>query len=400
MIRRILPAYFFSLEGIYVFFIMFLFYIKKGLLPPIVPYIVVLVIGNMILGLALKQQQVANVLLLLGGIIGGVIGYFLGLSQMTALVSSIFIFFRIPAFLKNSFSWKSERADLVILFYGSSFIVFIYGWFKQYPHINWLYGVLIGFTILYSIGRFFQQIEESHAIRNIDGISGLFGIVFLLSGVITLLLPLSKLLLLKLFEGLIFLIYPLINFLITLLQRGMHNSPKSNRSMINMNTAKKIAIGHDGTTTDHTQFWIWIVILVFILVITWILIKKKSKTKTDTIELSEDVIEHVPSLLKKKRKSRFFRGPAPHEYVRKLIYHLQIYADKNEMGRYEHETVREWFERVEFPVNEEFLLAYENVRYGNGVLVKSEASHFEGIIADLKKEIKERSKLKKESEEK
>ncbi|MBP0726464.1 hypothetical protein J5Y03_14985 [Bacillus sp. RG28] len=400
MIRRILPAYFFSLEGFYVYFILFLFYINKGFLPPIIPYIVVLVIGNLFLGLALRQQQVSNVLLLLGGIIGGMIGYFLGLSQISALISSLFIFFRIPAFLKNSFSWKSERADLVILFYSSSIFVFFYGWVNQYPHMKWLYSMLICFTVLYSVGRFLQQIEESHTIRNFDGISGLFGIVFLISGVITLLLPLTKLLFLKLFEGLIFLVYPLINYLINLLYRGMHNLPKNNRSNFMMNTGKKLAIGHDGTITDHSQIWIRILILVIILVTAWILIKKKSKTKTDMIKSSEFVIEHVPSFLKKNKKSRFFRGPAPHEYVRKLIYQLQIYADKNEMGRYEHETVKEWFKRVELPINEEFLLAYENVRYGQGVLARSEASHFESIIADLKRKIKERSKLMKESEEK
>jgi hypothetical protein len=405
MIRRILPIYYFSLEGFYVFFLTFLFYIKIGLFPPIIPFIAVLVIGNMFLAIALKQESVSIVFPLLGGIIGGFIGYFLGLFQISALLSSLFIYFRILAFSKNESSWTSEREQLVIIFYSSSLLVFFFGWIFQYPFINWLYGMLIAFTALYSIGRFLQQIEGSPGRKNLKGISGVFGIAFIFSGILTLLIPITKLLFVKLLEGLAFLAFPVItpivNLLKNLVEKGINRRNKGPQEEIGSNMIGKktnhIANHHHDVSNSH--FWIWILLLGIILVIIWLLIKNKNKTKTDKIVLANLVIEHEPSLFKKNRKSRFFRGPAPQEYVRKLIYQLQIYADKNEMGRYEHETVREWFKRLGFPINEEFLVAYENVRYGNGVLARSEATQFEGIITDLKREIKEQSKLKKENEE-
>jgi hypothetical protein len=125
--------------------------------------------------------------------------------------------------------------------------------------------------------------------------------------------------------------------------------------------------------------------------------KNRKKVNIDKVEISLD-IEHFSSIPKNQEKRRFFRGPAPHEYVRKLIYQLQIYADKHEMGRFEHETVREWFQRLGFINHEDLLLAYEDVRYGNVVISKSEANHFEGVIADLKREIKQQTKIENDRE--
>jgi len=404
MIKRIQPFYYFSLECFYLYLLLFLFYTRIRELPPIGAFFAILAISNLFLFFALKQKQVSHVYPYLGGIIAGVLGYFLGFTPMSAILCTIFLYFRLVAFIKNSYLWTEERDKLFILFFCSSFIIMFLGAVYSYPFMNWIYGLLIVYVVLFTVGKFLQQIETNNSKRNITGITGLLALAVLLTGIFTMILPIIKLLITKVLAviGILFSIvaYP---FLKLFDGYDLHIPPKGeqNKGYFKIDKHKHADYTNHHTPAHPISPWVWIVLLIIIIIVCWIIIRKFKKVQKDITGKSLNIqLERSLVLAKKKSKLRFFRRPAPQEYIRKLIYQLQIYADKNEMGRFEQETVREWFNRVGFPINEEFLIAYENVRYGKSVLPRSEAAHFEGIIADLKRVIRERSKLKNETEEK
>ncbi|WML47210.1 hypothetical protein RCG23_16820 [Neobacillus sp. PS3-34] len=129
------------------------------------------------------------------------------------------------------------------------------------------------------------------------------------------------------------------------------------------------------------------------MIVIWILIKKfKQRNISQSEQPVKLLIEHFPSFEKKGGKSRFFRSSAPQEYMRRLIYQLQLFADRHKMGRHSHETLREWFDRLGFSMDEALFIAYDNVRYGNVILTKIDLKDIEVSIENLKREIKDRSK--------
>ncbi|WP_442593870.1 hypothetical protein [Neobacillus sp. D3-1R] len=324
--------------------------------------------------------------------------YILEFTLMSVFLCSIFLFFRLSAFFKDSGLWKEERAKLAILFYCSGFILFLEGWIFKYPFMNWLFAIVIGFTILLSIGSYLQHFEGNKVNRNISGMASALGIAILLTGIVTILLPIVKWLFKNIFEGVALLLGILLTPLFKLiesigvLQLNLISQPMDEFEKVEISKHKR-SLGEE--LVVNMPIWVWIVLLILLLLTTWYFIRKMRMVheKSD-VEMVSLEIEHSPSLLREQRKRRFFREPAPQEYLRKLFYQLQVYAEKQGMGRYHHETIREWFERVGFPMDEELFLAYENVRYGGMIIPKDDAKKYELIIQDIKNDLKERTRKK------
>lgn len=396
-INRILPVYYFTLECLFLFFLLFLFYTRIGAIPSVLSFVGVILVSYVVLLYGLKLQKVSGTLPFIGAILSGVVAYIFDFTLMSVFLCTIFLFFRLSAFFKDSSLWKEERPTLAILFYCSGFIIFLEGWIFKYPYMNWLFGIVIGFTILLSVGNYLRHLEGSKGNRNVSGIASAIGIAVLLTGMVTLLLPVVKWLLKNIFEGLTLLIgillMPLFKLVesIGILQLKLKNQPKDEFEQAAL-TKEKSSITEE--IIYNMPIWVWFVLLIVLLLIAWYFIRKIRMVD----ENSEDIVslegEHAPTMLKMEKRRRFFREPAPQEYLRKLFYQLQLYAEKHGLGRYDHETIREWFDRVGFQKNEELFKAYESVRYGGNVILKHDAKHFEDIIQGIKLEMKERTNKK------
>ena len=90
---------------------------------------------------------------------------------------------------------------------------------------------------------------------------------------------------------------------------------------------------------------------------------------------------------------------APENYIRKEIFQLEKYAHKKELGRFTHEDVKEWFDRLKIQYDPRTIQKYERVRYGDHLDEKSDG-WFKEEIKKIKKQIIELEKLKKEENKK
>jgi hypothetical protein len=401
MIQRLQPAYFFMLECFFLYFLVFVFYTRSGEIPSIPAILSIIIGGNLFLYLVSKKNIVNNGIPFICAILLSGIAYFLGFSIMSIVLCAVFLYFRISSFIKDSSLWKEERTNLAIVFYSSSILVFFIGWIFRYPYMNVLFGMVIAFTVLYSIGRFLQQTGDHFEARDVLGLSSALFIAVVLTVLGTLLIPGVKFVFIKIFSGLA-VIASIIGSPIFALIEGIILGIKSPES-----PDDPFAQGEVGDRKETYEkiipvegipSWFWLVLLVVLLIIIWVIIKRKSKIVDKEIQESSQIkLEHIPLSVKMGRKRKFFRSPSPHEYMRKLVFHLDEYASKYHLGRYPNETVREWFERVEFQKNEDLFAAYESVRYGNIdiVLDKHDAQRFEDMILKIKKEIKDRNNKKK-----
>lgn len=90
---------------------------------------------------------------------------------------------------------------------------------------------------------------------------------------------------------------------------------------------------------------------------------------------------------------------APENHIRKEVFQLEKYAHKKELGRLNHEDVKEWFERLRIQYDPRTIQTYEKVRYGEH-LDESSDGWFKDEIKNVKKQINVLEKLKKEESKK
>ncbi|MDP4170023.1 MAG: hypothetical protein Q8906_05380 [Bacillota bacterium] len=289
---------------------------------------------------------------------------------------------------------------MATIFYVCGLIVLFDAWVVDYQEMNLLYVIPIIFTLFYSVGRYLQQMEHHHQLHFVKSIASSIIIAGLLTGAITLLLPFAKWTFFGILQAAImltgFLATPILNLVEgKKLELKIHHQPADDEDPGVRNN-----IAHHFLKYTHLEVipgWVWLLLLIIVFIGIFLILGRKKVEVLGVHDPSSSVsIEHVPSVLDKKRKLPFFRQRQPQDYVRKLLFDLLLFAEKNKMGRSTNETVREWFDRLGLPKNEDLLLAYDQVRYGNAVISKRESLQYISFIDGLKQEIKIRSEKLKE----
>lgn len=93
------------------------------------------------------------------------------------------------------------------------------------------------------------------------------------------------------------------------------------------------------------------------------------------------------------------KNMVPDNHIRKEIFQLEKYAHKKELGRFNHEDIKEWFDRLSIQYDPRTILTYEKVRYGEQLDDQSEG-WFKDEIKKVRKQINTIEKLKKEESKK
>jgi MFS family permease len=396
MIQRIQPAYFFMLECFYLYFLVSIFYTRAGTIPPILPIIAILAGGSLLLYYAFRQKMIGNTIPFVGAVILSALAYFLGFSIMSVLLCVIFLYFRLGAFIKDSSLWREERSTFAIIFYSSSVAIFFIGWMMRYPHMNFFFGLVIVFTILFSIGRFLQQMGENNDVKDVSGLASVLGISALLTVILAFCVPFIKWAFYKIFAGIAIIammigspFFYLVEGIVLQLRPG---APAEDDEFEQVELPDKESTFDSVNPVDSIPPWVWIALIATVLLVAWLIVRKKSKIVDEKPVENTIHLQHTPVLSKMRKKNRLFADPTPQEYMRKLIHQLDAFAGKYHLGRQHHETIREWFSRVGFQENEALFNAYESVRYGNVNIGKNDASQFEVVIQNIKRDIKEKNK--------
>ncbi|XZF77099.1 hypothetical protein ACSBO6_05925 [Bacillus sp. AL-1R] len=392
MILRLLSIYFFSLEYLLLYLIVLFIYESKNQLPPTLAIICIFILGNLFLLYSLRKSQVSRVILFLAAIISGGLGYTLGLNSVTSILCASFIFFRLEAFLEDTSLWMEERNKLQIIFYLSSLVVLFFGWTSHYSHMNLILWILIIFTILFSLGRYFQQATTTQTIKNYRGIIGSISIAVLITGIISFILPILKWGIFKLLDGLFravgFLGTPLFNYV-------DHINIKEKKIKLGQNSSAEDKIPQN--TRNHHYIlesiptWVWLLILIIVLIVIWLVIRKLTYIRNEKHTVQQEISIEYNAIPEHHRKKRaFFKHSAPSEQIRKLIFQLQKYASKNKLGRHKNETLKEWLERIQIQNEDELIDAYNSVRYGKGEI--KDIEKYEVQVKKIMERIKSKDK--------
>ncbi|PEJ56288.1 hypothetical protein CN692_18300 [Bacillus sp. AFS002410] len=391
MILRLLPTYFFSLEYLYLYLIVLFLYESKNQLPPTLAMICIFLIGNLILFYSLNKSKVSRVSSYFAAIFCGVVGYNLGLNSVTSILCASFIFFRIEAFLKDTSLWNEERNKLQIIFYFTSLFVLFFAWPSHYEYKSFVYGLIIMFTILFSLGRYFQQAVITQSIKNSRGMFGSILIAAILTGIFTLVVPLFKWGIFKVLDGLFkvvgFVASPIFNF-------ADHKNFKVEKIKLNRHPVKNQIPQNPKNQhfiLESVPTWVWLAILIIVLIAIWFVIRKLKFIRIENQSFQQDIgieYETIPESMRIKR--RLFKANAPTDHIRKLIFQLQKYASKHKMGRHNGETLNEWFKRIQISNEDELINAYNSVRYGKAEL--KDIEKYEEQVKRIKEMIRNRDK--------
>ncbi|CAM3482282.1 hypothetical protein GCM10009865_30790 [Aeromicrobium ponti] len=100
---------------------------------------------------------------------------------------------------------------------------------------------------------------------------------------------------------------------------------------------------------------------------------------------------------------RRFKNRLPENRIRKEIYHLEKFAEKLQLGRYEFESLSEWMGRIGLKDCDKIITVYEKVRYstpednGNFNEFKQEVEKKKNELKEIKKKVVKEERAKQKS---
>ncbi|WHY79150.1 hypothetical protein QNH20_08470 [Neobacillus sp. WH10] len=405
MMNRVAAVtYHFTLEIILGFLIIFLFYINKNQLPPIF-LLGALCIGSIILFSLLLEKfhnkgkgfyfiTVFPLLL--------VIWQQTELSLFMGLGLGLIVFWR-GITLFNDVSYHSESLLLLLSFF-IGLIAIIYSAMSGYPYQSEMIYLLISQLVIVLISGYFRKWNL------IKKDKSKFAIYFLkIMGVITV-IGVAFIILLKYIQFIFFTILQFIVFLFTRLAEPLFSILQYLFSLVGNDGRKENLIGGRGLldkadkyqapSYENTESIPYILLILgAVIFIFYLFYKKKLKPQTFTIDsssvitVSEGVFGAVQSTLSR------WRFKPPEDIIRREIFELEKYAQKQKLGRLPFETLGEWWKRVGLLGSNELIAIYEKVRYGGGtslydeqILLKREIPQLKQQLKNIRKSILEKKK--------
>ncbi|CEG22312.1 hypothetical protein BN1080_01238 [Planococcus massiliensis] len=108
-------------------------------------------------------------------------------------------------------------------------------------------------------------------------------------------------------------------------------------------------------------------------------------------EVTVERFATIPETVETESKSQVVYGEVDLQAVREAFRTFAKEAAAAGKGREEFETVKEWANRMAWPVSEEFLETYDLVRYGEGAISEKDACPFINEIQKLKENFFEKN---------
>lgn len=326
-----------------------------------------------------------------------------GIPLMISILLIIFSYWRFYKLLPEDFNdeFFDQRNSLLLFTIISGVSMYCIGLLMKFTDSNSLFIlILIQFVIL-TYGTFIKNYFHS----NIKKKYALFSI-----GILILIIPLLLAIILVfpimglrtgMFEIITlcvqlitFLIGPLIEYLSNMLERGMSKVSKENENMelLQDNHEQIERAFHDG---NQNIFYIILFLAVSIFAI-WVFVKFRH-FKVYVEETVIDGLTTHQSITKEKKSSIYsINNPgyskASHQ-IRKCVYELEKIGIRKKVGRKSSESIRDWMNRLQIECSNKWIRIYEDVRYGKGIVAKSEVELFISEYKLIKKQLKDRKHM-------
>lgn len=147
------------------------------------------------------------------------------------------------------------------------------------------------------------------------------------------------------------------------------------------------AEGINETLGSGFPFEIILFVLVAIVIILFVRLLWRNKPDTSTSE--PNIIQYVNKKLEVEQENEQLNGvhtlyKVDTSMLREKYKEFEQEASFHAFHRTKSETVREWFLRMEWPVNDEFFRVYEEVRYGDVTISAEKADFFLSNLEKIK----------------
>ncbi|MCT8137275.1 hypothetical protein H1D32_05660 [Anaerobacillus sp. CMMVII] len=145
----------------------------------------------------------------------------------------------------------------------------------------------------------------------------------------------------------------------------------------------------DEATVTNLDWLPWIFGAIALIVMLFFIFKRSGPFILREYIKTNDQ-ENLDAILHEDVKKNWFRSNRPKNEIRRLFYDFEKYMAKHGEGRKFHETIEDWFSRVNASQELKDYVArtYRNVRYGNQEISKDDKERYRRSLKEIKKKLK------------
>nr|WP_263328206.1 hypothetical protein [Neobacillus sp. Marseille-Q6967] len=394
MIKSLAITYRVSLELLFGILVLFFFYIKRDILPPILLVSLISLVSTLLFSFFLikwnekgKWLYIFIILPLLF-----LIGLHFGLSKFGLVVISFIIFWRSMVIYIEGTGQSESLIILLTLFAGV--IALIYSSISQYPFRGTIVFLMLIQILLVLVVNFYRKWSTVKGDKAGYAVffSKVLASVTFIGILISLFVKPLQYIFFSFLKGAALLVAFMMIPLLNLLQRFHFGEQKQKGNAASMDGFEEFSDESKNqsfiVTEDLIFIGMFLLVLSFIIYLVW----KRKFHFLGVEEKNAQAIVFIEEKTVAKRSLFRNRQMSPEDAVRREFYELERYAKKFHCGREKSETVEEWLQRIDFPEIESVVQIYEKVRYGERQSSDKEKIFVRDKLVKLKKLIKDRNK--------
>ncbi|MEH7388624.1 DUF4129 domain-containing protein [Bacillus sp. JJ1521] len=400
--QSLLKSYQYVMEVVLLYILFMLLYIHTELLPPILPFLFLTGVGAVVIAilLSLMKSNTPYLFIMLVVPLLAFVSSKMGLSFGQSFVIAAFVCYRmIVHFHKNPKLTEAFVLNASLLFGGLTYFA---AKVQGYIHSDIVLYLLVTQLFVFMIGKILNNVSTSSLVmKNVATKKNSWSAVGLFSGLFVGAIAIAVIFPFLLVKGL--------SFVTTIIGTGLYwvSKPLFN-AVEDIGSFRKSSGENVGSlnwddsenknlllrmTEDYNFFYLSLLGLIILAVIIFFLAKKrfiKEPAVVGDVYQYATVTEGIQTPSTKRRRPK---NQTPQAKVRRLILDLEVLSAQRGLGRYHHESVKEWLSRNQF-LDFRLVELYERVRYGDEELNDEENAACEEIVKQIKAKIKSLKKQK------
>lgn len=376
-------------EGFLFYLGLAIIYVYSTSFPPIIPFVIAYLIPPLVLwGLSMKLKSLPIIVLFLLAIGFAAIDWVLGYSPFLAIALAVVCLWRSFSYLFNYVDLTDGPNEMYLFLGGLLMALFLY--IPLQDHSALIISV-IQFAFLLAIMIFRRLAESAESLPAQWRMyarwgGGALAVILAVPVVLLFLFPVVKWVFFTGFglfaTGIGYVIaYPFYWLMKWLL--GGQNVDFSKAFGHGSNFHKNHAKNMQHHSSSFPTEWIWILLVCVALLLIVLYVRKKIRMTQLNVSMDTQRTESTPASGIGKRRKR--RVKPPKDTVRRLFFQLQKKLAATGMGRFESESVGDWFGRLDLGASQKDTVAseYRKVRYGEEALSAEEHSRYEHAVKAL-----------------
>lgn len=397
MIKSLTITYKFTLELFFGMLILFLFYIKRDIIPPILLLSLISLASALLFSFFLikwkEKGKWLYILIILPLLF--LIGLHFGLSKFTLGVMSFIIFWRIIVIYLEGIGHSESL--IILLTFSTGVIALIYSSISHYPFRGTIVLLILTQILLVLAVNFYRKWCTVNSDKSGYAVffSKVLAAVTFIGILISLIIKPLQYIFFSFLKGAVLLFAYMMTPFLNLLQRFQLDEQRLKSSAASMNGLEEFSgdskIQSSIITEDIIFIGMFLLFLTIIIYMVW-----KLRFRFVGVEAKNDqALDFFEEKTTGKRALFRNRQQLPEDVIRREFYELERYAEKFHCGREKSETVEEWMQRIGIPEIEQVVLIYEKVRYGEKQSSSMEKLFVREEMVKFKKLIKGRNKKRK-----